>query len=171
MLVVAAAVALSGCVVEGSLDATGAARLRVRYRLVSVAHFEQAKPRLQSDDVRLVGASMTPDKWATYELEMADVRRLPTAPAFARTTVTLRDEADGARTLVVEVPPDHAELPAPYVAYLGGELRVSLELPGDVVRSNARAVAGRTASWVLPLAGPKRAAASSFTVTFRPAAG
>jgi hypothetical protein len=167
VLFVAALAVFSGCVVDGKLDAGGGARVRVRYRLVSVANFEQSKPRLQSADVRLADASMTPDKWATFDLELADVRKLSTAPAFTGVTVTLTDEADGARTLAVTVASDGAELPAPYVKYLGNELRLAIELPGDIVRSNATAVAGRTASWVVPLAG-KREAASNFSVTFKP---
>src|SRR6266850_1407597 len=111
VLFAAALAALSGCVVDGKLDASGGARLRIRYRLVSVANFEQSKARLQSADVRLADASMTPDKWATFDLELADVRKLSTAPAFAGTTVALTDEADGARTLAVTVASDAAELP------------------------------------------------------------
>lgn len=166
LLCVAAGVALSACVVDGKVDASGGARLQIRYRLVSVANFEQSKKRLQSADVRLASASMTPDKWATFDLEMADVRKLPTVPAFADATLALSDEADGARTLAVTVASKMGELPAPYVKYLGNELRLAIELPGEIVRSNATAVAGRTASWVLPIAGKHER--SDFRVTFKP---
>jgi hypothetical protein len=167
VLFVAALLTLSGCVVEGKLDASGGARLSVRYRLVSVANFDQSKARMQSPDVRLASASMTPDKWATFDLELADVRKLSTAPTFASTTVALTEEADGSRTLAVTVTSSGAELPAPYVKYLGDEFRLSIGLPGDVVRSNATTVAGRTATWVVPLAGKHEP--PSFSVTFKPA--
>jgi hypothetical protein len=165
-LSIAAVMALSGCVVEGKLDASGGARLQIRYRLVSVAHFEQSKARFQSADVRLANASMAPDKRATFVLETADVHKLSTAPAFAGVTVALADAGDGARTLSVAVAPTAAELPLPYVKYLGNELRLAIEVPGDVLRSNATAVSGRTASWVLPLAG-KRESEAVFSVTCR----
>jgi hypothetical protein len=163
----AAGVALWACNVDGTLDATGGARVQIRYRLVSVANFEPSKKRLQSADVRLASATMAPDKWATFDLEMADVRKLSTAPAFADTTVQLTDEADGARTLAMTLVSKVGELPAPLVKYLGNEFRVAIELPGDIVRSNATAVAGRRASWVLPITGKR----TDFSVTFKPAPG
>jgi hypothetical protein len=167
VLCVAAAVALAGCIVDGSLDPSGAGRLTLRYRLVSVAHFDSAKPRLQSPDVSLVGASTTPDKWATYEMTTPDVRKLSTAPALAGTTVSLTDEPDGLRTLAVTMEPLSKALPEQYLIYLGREFRLRLTLPGDVVRSNATTATGRTASWTLPLdrlVGEER---QTFTATFR----
>jgi len=168
-LFVAVVGAASGCVVEGKLDASGGAAFTVRYRLVSVANFEPSKARMQSADVRLTSATMAPDKWATFELATADVRKLSSAPSFASVTVALTDEPDGTRTLAVTIAGSTAVLPAPYVKYLGNDLRLSIEVPGEIVRSNAPSVAGRKASWVLPLAG-KHEEATSFTVTFRPEA-
>jgi hypothetical protein len=166
LLVIAVVAAASGCVVDGKLDANGGVRLKLRYRLVSVANFEQSKASLQGAAVRITDASMTPDKWATFAIESDDVRKLPTASAFASSTFDLKDEADGARTLTVSMDAKAGELPAPYVKYLGNDLKLAIELPGDVVRSNATTVAGRTASWVVPLAG-KHEWPMIFTVTFK----
>lgn len=168
-LSIALVVAASGCIVESKLDASGGAVLTVRYRLVSVANFEPGKTRMQSADVRLTSATMASDKQATFELATADVRKLSTAPSLASTTAALADEPDGTRTLTVRVAGSTAVLPAPYVKYLGNDLRLSIEVPGEIVRSNASSIAGRKASWVLPLAG-KHEEATSFTVTFRPEA-
>lgn len=170
LLFFASLAAMSGCIVDGKLDANGGAHLKLRCRLVSVANFEQSKVRLQSPDVKLTDASMTPDKWATFDVETTDVRKLPTASAFAPMKFALTDEADGARTFTLTIDGNAAELPPPYVKYLGNDLRVALELPGDVVRSNATTVAGRTVSWVVPLAG-KHESPTVFTVTFAPPAG
>lgn len=163
------ATVLAGCVVEGALDPDGGARLRVRYRLVSVAHLDPGKASFESPDVTVTSATMTPEKWATFDLTVADVRRLSSAPAFAGTTVTLADEPGGERTLTVAVAgnPD-GRLPPPYVAYLGSEGRVALTLPGAVVRSNATAVDGRIATWVFPLVAEGQPA-RTFSVTYRPA--
>jgi hypothetical protein len=158
--------AASGCVVEGKLDASGGALLTVRYRMVSVANFEPGKTGMQSADVRLTSANMTADKHATFALATADVRKLSTAPAFKGATVGLTDETDGTRTLAVTVASAGAALPPAYVRYLGNELRLAIEVPGEIVRSNATSVAGRRASWVLPLGG-RRETPASFTVTFR----
>jgi hypothetical protein len=161
---------VAGCLVEGTLGPTGAARLRLRFRLVSVAHLEQTRASLQSADVTVTSARMTPEKWATFELTVADVRKLSSAPAFAHTGVTLTDDAGGERTLAITVEENPAmRLPEPYVAYLGGEFRLVLTLPGEVVRSNATTVEGRTATWVHPIV-PSGQPARSFTVTYRTAA-
>jgi hypothetical protein len=169
-VVVPMAIALAGCVVEGTLEPNGSARLRLTYRLVSVAHFERARASLQSADVTVTDASMTPEKRATFDLAVADVRKLSTAAAFARTAVTLADSPGGGeRTLTITVEGNPtARLPPPYVTYLGGEFRLALTLPGDVVRSDATRVEGRTVTWVHPIVAdgwPAR----SFTVTYRAA--
>jgi hypothetical protein len=168
LLVLAAA---TGCVVEGTLDRAGGGQLELRYRLVSVAHFEQMKAQLQSPDVTVTEASMTPEKRATFGLTFRDARLLSTAPALRNTRVTLTDEPDGLRTLVVSLEGARPTLPAPYIDYLGREFRLRLTLPGEVVRSNATAAAGRTATWVRPIAEMQQEASMAFSVTYRPAAG
>jgi hypothetical protein len=160
----------SGCVVEGTLDAAGGGRLQLRYRLVSVANLEQMKARLTSPDVTLTEASMTPVKRATFALVFRDVRALETVPAFATTRIALADEADGSRTLTVTLTGQPTTLPAPYVAYLGRDLHVTFTVPGDVVRSNATTAAGRSVTWVRPIADAQQGAAA-FSVTYRPATG
>ena len=157
----------SGCVVNGSLDPAGGGRLRLQYRLVSVANLEQMKVRLASPEVTVTDASMTPDKRATFALAFRDVRALETVPAFANTRIALADEADGLRTLTVTLGGQAAALPPPYIDYLGRELRVTLTVPGDVVRSNATTTAGRTVTWVRPLVDVQREAATTFSVTYR----
>lgn len=159
----------SGCVVEGTLDASGGGRLHLRYRLVSVANLEQMKARLAGPQVTVTEASMTPDKRATFGLAFRDVRALEGVPAFASTRIAVADEPDGLRTLAVTLGGQPTTLPAPYVAYLGRELRVTFTVPGEVVRSNATTVAGRSATWVRPLVELQGEAARTFTVTYRPA--
>ena len=160
----------SGCVVEGTLDASGGGTLTLRYRLVSIANLEDMKRRLASPDVTLTQASMTPDKQATFGLAFREVRGLSTVPALAATHVALADEADGLRTLTVTLPEKPGTLPAPYITYLGGELRVTLAMPGDIVRSNATSVNGRSATWVRKIDELQQHPASTFNATFRPAA-
>lgn len=160
----------SGCVVDGTLDAAGGGTLTMRYRLVSVANLEQMKSSLASPDVTVTQASMTPEKQATFAVRIRDARALSTAPAFATTQVALADDADGLRTLTVTMPRQPGTLPAPYIRYLGGELRVTLTMPGDIVRSNATAVNGRAATWVRPIGELQQQPTTTLSVTFRPAA-
>lgn len=139
---------LAGCVVTGALDANGGARLTFKLRLVSVAHFEQMKAALQSPDVVLRTASITPEKWATFDVECADVRKLPTAPALANTAVELTDGGDGTETLTVTLTnPAPQRLSDAFQTYIGRQFKVSLDLPGDVVSSNATLAGGRTVTW------------------------
>ena len=160
----------SGCVVDGTLDAAGGGTLTMRYRLVSIANLDHMKGRLASPDIPLTDASMTPDKQATFALAFRNVRALSTAPAFAGVQVALADDADGLRTLVVTVPKQPGTLPAPYIEYLGGELRVTLTMPGEIVRSNATSVNGRSATWTRKIDELQSQAATTYSVTFRPAA-
>jgi len=160
----------SGCVVDGTLDASGGGTLTMHYRLVSIANLEQMKGRLASPEVTVTQASMTPDKQATFGVSFRDARALSTAPAFETTQVALADEADGLRTLTVTMPRQPATVPPPYVKYLGGELRVTLTMPGDIVRSNAGSVNGRSATWVRAIGELQQEPATTFSVTFRPAA-
>jgi hypothetical protein len=137
---------LAGCVVNGSLDPSGGARLSITLRLVSVAHFEQTKERLQSADVVLRGASMTPKKWATFDIETTDVHKLSTAPALTYLRVLLDDGDVGERRLVITLASPVRASKA-YHDYIGREAKLSLDLPGDVVSSNATSSSGRTVSW------------------------
>ena len=154
LLALAALVSLAtGCLVTGTLDPSGGARLTLNVRLVSVAHFDTIKTGLQSPDVTLRSASMTPRKVATFEVECTDVRKLPTAPSLSRSTVALDAGDAGARTLAVTIANPVTEPWSPTAqAYFGRELRISIELPGDVLASNATSTAGRTVSWIWPLA-------------------
>ncbi|HJQ83314.1 MAG TPA: hypothetical protein VKA21_04515 [Candidatus Binatia bacterium] len=159
---------LPGCIVTGTLDPNGGARLTLKLRLVSIAHFEPMKQGLQGPAVRLTSASMTPKKWATFELACDDVRKLPTVPVLSQAKVDLREEEPGTRTLAVVIA-NNAEEPASeaFQRYLGGELRVALELPGDVVRTNAGATGGRTVTWTWPIAAVSTQKKLDLAATFR----
>ena len=160
----------AGCVVEGTLDSAGQGRLELRYRMLSIANFEAMKTVLASPDVTMTDASMTPDKHATFAVAVKDVRALASAPAFANMRVALVDEVDGLRTLSVALKNISATLPAPYFEYIGRDLRITLTLPGEIVRSNATSVNGSKATWVWPMAEIGPQAPPTISVTFRPAA-
>jgi len=114
---------------------------------------------------------MTPDKHATFAVAVQDVRALASAPAFAKIRVSLVDESNGLRTLTVtlaDIPT--VTLPSPYFEYLGRDLRITLTLPGEIVRSNASSVNGAKATWAWPMAELGPQAPPRISVTFRPAA-
>jgi len=159
-----------GCNVEGTLDSAGGGSLELRYRLVSIANLEGVKKGFASPDVTVTEASMTPDKHATFAVAMRDVRALASAPAFAKIRVSLVDESDGLRTLTVTLADFSVTLPSPYFEYVGRDLRITLTLPGEIVRSNASSVNGAKATWAWPMAELGPQAPPRISVTFRPAA-
>jgi hypothetical protein len=159
---------LTGCLVSGALDPTGGGRLTLKLRLVSVAHFEPLKAGLQNADVILKSASMTPKKWATFELECADVRKLSTAPSLNYTSVALTDGDEGTRTLAVSISNSQPqEWPDVAQAYFGREFRLSIDLPGDVMSSNGTSTSGRTVSWTRPLGEVVSQPRTDLTATFK----
>jgi hypothetical protein len=165
------AVASSGCLFRATLDANGGGRLTLRYRLLSVLHFEQHKAQLTSPSVSLASSVLAPDKWATFDLEFADVRQLSSVPLLANARFELTEGEYGARTLGVTIDNKVAQpMPELVQTYLGRDFKVSTELPGRVIASNATTVDGRTASWTLPIGEVATRSVIDFTATFEPAA-
>ena len=158
---------LTGCLVTGALDPGGGGRVTVRMRLVSVQNFEVLKTALQSPDVTVKNASLTPKKWATYELEFRDIRRLWTAPALARVSAAVSDH-DGERTMAVTMSnPVPEQMSDAFQRYAGNDLKISIELPGDVLDSNATSTSGRTVAWTWSYAEASARPTTDLTATFR----
>jgi hypothetical protein len=160
--------AASGCLCTGTLDATGGGRLTLRYRVVSALHFEQHKAMLQSPAVTLVSSAMSPDKWVTFELKVADVRALSTAPFLSRVRVDLAEDTPASRRLAVHIDnPAAATMPEVVSHYLGNDFKVSLELPGKVTATNGSGSGGRVASWSLPVAEVASRSELNFTASYQ----
>ena len=161
---------LTGCLLTGALDPSGGGRFTMKIRLVSVANFEPFKAALQSPDVVLKSASMTPDQWATFEFECADVRKISSTVALGSTTVAITDRDDGERTLtatLANATPDH--MSEAYATYLGRDFALALQLPGPVTHSNATATAGSTVSWKWPIAELSHHRQLVINASYRPA--
>jgi len=171
LALVASITLLPGCVVTGTLDPMGGGRLTVIMRLVSVKHFEEVKAGLQSDQVKLTKATMTPRKWALFEIESPDVRKLSTAPVLSHVNVRLASESNGTQNLAVTF-----NNPAPQrfsdatERYFGSDFRIVLDLPGDVIQSNATSVSGRKVTWIYPFRQLSVADRADMSTTFAAAA-
>jgi len=126
------------------------------------------KVGLQNPYVRLTNASVTPNKWATFDVECADIRKLPSTPVLKKTSVTLTDTPDGAgRTLAITLPNRNPQQWSEALqAYFGRELKISLELPGEVIHSNAVSTTGRTVSWTWPVGEVIARSRTDLTATF-----
>lgn len=168
-VLVVVALGSSGCLFTGSLDGNGGGRLTLRYRLVSVLYFERHKQALQSADVTLKNAVLAPDKWATFDVEFADVRKLSTAPLLANIHVEVKDDGQGLRTVAVRLDNKVAqEMPELFQSYLGRDFKLSVQMPGAVIASNATSITGPTASWAMPLAQLSMRPTLDFTASYQP---
>jgi hypothetical protein len=145
--------ALAGCLLEGTLDKDGGGTLMVKYRMTKPEQFANAKKRMQSPNSTLVNATLDAEKWATFELKLADVTKLNTVPFFEKTNVSLTDdEAEKTKTLNIKfVNPNHSELPKEMVEYFGNTVTIKITLPGEIVKSNATKTEGQTAIWTWAL--------------------
>jgi hypothetical protein len=140
--------AFAGCLLEGTLDRDGGGTLTVKYRLTKADQFANAKKRMQGPNVTLTNATLDAEKWATFDLKLADVTKLPTAPFFEHAKVSLSDDDGGTKTLSIKfVNPSHTELPKEMVDYFGNTVTVKIHLPGEVVKSNATKTEGQTVIW------------------------
>ena len=167
IILLAILVPASGCLVTGELDSRGGGRLWLRYRVVSVLHFEQHKALLQSPAVLLESSAMTPDKWVTFDLTFTDVRALRSVPLLSHVHVDLNEPGPGTRALGVTID-NTAAAPLPEVVqnYIGRDFELSLKLPGDVIESNGQAT-GRTVSWSLPVGEVATRRTLDFTATYQ----
>jgi hypothetical protein len=151
MFFVAMLPVLAGCLVETTIDATGAGTMTLTYRLATEAQFEPSKKRFQSADVTLVSASVTKEKYATYNLKFNDVTKISTVQHFQNAVFTLKDNGDGTKTFGVRFKNKNpSRLPDEMVAYLGAEVKFVLNTPGEITASNAAEKSGSKAVWAMP---------------------
>lgn len=160
--------AFAGCLLDGALDKDGGGTLSVRYRLTKAEQFANAKKRMQSANVTLTKAILDADKWATFDLKFTDVTKLPTVPLFEHTKVSLGDDEGGTKTLLIKyVNPSHTELPKELVDYFGGTVTIKIQVPAEVVKSNATKTEGRTAIWTYTMNEFGDQPEVNLTVTFK----
>ncbi len=165
-------VALAGCLMDATIDAKGAGTLTIRYRLTTEAQFNSAKMRMKSPHVTLTSATVDADKWATFKMEFADVTKLSTIEQFRNTVFSLVDDEAATKTLEVHfVNEKPSTLPQEMVAYFGKEVDISLNLPGEVVKSNAVVTRGKTVTWTYPLNDFMNMPEVHLSATFRVPAG
>lgn len=160
--------ALSGCLLESTIDQNGGGTMKVKYRLAAAEQFDGAKRRIESPQVTLVSASIDADKWATFEIKFADVTKLSTTQFFEKAKFSLADDEGGTKTLTVKyVNPSHAKLPDPLITYFGNEVTITVTLPGEVVKSNATKTTGKTVQWTNTLEAFGDLAELTLSVTYK----
>ena len=159
----------AGCLLEGTLEPDGSGTLMVKYRLTNADQFAAAKKRMQGPNSTLTKSGLDADKWATFDLKLTDVTKLPTIQFFDHTKATLTDDAAaGTKTLNIKFfNPSHTELPKEMIDYFGNTVTIKMHLPGDVVKSNATTTEGKTAVWTYTMNEFGDKAEVDLTATFK----
>jgi len=149
-MVIGASLMLSGCLtVDAKLAANGGATIKMSYRLEKAA-LDRAKEDLQGPHVTVKSADWA-DERGTFDLAVDDVQKISTSKAFSHTTVALQDgKTPETKELTVTMRQDKpAKLDQDMLEKLGKEMHFSIELPGEIVSSNATSTKGAVASWTI----------------------
>jgi len=149
-LALALVVGLAGCVtIDGTLEASGAARVRMTYHTVPNATEGVERRRFTSSHVTVESFTMAPGGEATVIVRADDAANLPSADAFRDATVK-RERKDGNEVLTIQLV-NQKPLTIPDAGKPGP--KITLTLPGKVVEANEGAtVSGNVVTWSYALA-------------------
>jgi hypothetical protein len=168
LVALALAVVLSGCFMDAKVNGKGAGTLVVKIRLTNEAQLDPSKKRFESAFVKVTSAKIDPDKWASFELQFDDITKLPTTAYFQTCAITLTDGDAGTRILTLKnVNKTPSKVPEEMIAYFGNEVRFSVTVPGEIVKSNATTTAGQTAAWTWGLSDFTNTPELNLNVTFK----
>lgn len=158
----------SGCLIETTLNANGAGTMKVSYRVGKDGTLETERKKMESEHVSVTNATIDEEKRVSFELKFEDTTKLSSAKFFDNVTFTLADDAEGARVLTARlVNKKPITLPEEQLDYFGETAKISVTLPGEIVKSNASATQGTTATWLVPMNDMLGEAEVPFTVTFK----
>ena len=164
------AAVLGGCLYEATIDAKGGAEVKVHYRVDPNTKIEKVTADLESKDVKLVSKSIDKDHYVDATLQTADVMKLPTTPYFRTTTIGLTDGPDkGTKKLSIRYAnkSPNIKLPQNALDYYGAQLKVVLNLPGEVVASNATETKGASVTWAFDTSKFFAAKETTLEVTYK----
>lgn len=144
------AMLVGSCRFEGTVDANGGAELKMHYRIAPNTTIEKATKDLESKDVKLTSKSLDKDGWLDATVKTSDVTKLSTAGYFKAWRIALTDGKDkGTKTLkaVYGNKAPNVKIPQSGIDYYGDEITIVLNLPGEIVKSNAKESKGNSATW------------------------
>lgn len=168
LFAVTLALALTGCLVESTLDAKGGGTLKMQVRGGPQETIEEVRSRFQGSGVELTKATMDDKKNISVALTYTDFRKLGGLRQFENTTFTLTDDAK-AKTRTASAVTKFArpvKLPEDQLKYFGNEVTVSLTVPGEVVKTDGKAK-GKTVTWKMALDKLFSAPETTFSVTYK----
>jgi len=158
---------LAGCFIDATVDANGGGTMTVKYRLTTAAQLESSKRRMQSGAVKVVSATVSPDKWATFQLQFDDITKLGTIDFFSKAKFSLTGDKEKKTLTVKYNNPDASQMPEDMITYFGGAVSFTLHCPGPVVDSNGTDVSGTTVTWKYPMKEFSTIQEKEFRVTYK----
>lgn len=142
--------AISGCLYELTLDEKGGGTMTAQFQ-VSKPDLPTIKGRMGSSAVKVTSAELvTKDgrSEGVFKLQFGDVTKLSTAEQFRGVQITRVEGAKGTTVLTAKIRHEKPlHLPDAVVDRFGKEVKVIVNLPGDVVESNGKASGGKTVTW------------------------
>jgi len=166
---VLALLAVSGCVIESTLEPAGSAVVKISYRTVGgKGKLETERKKMEGPNVTVTSGTIDDYGKVTFELKVKDVTKLSTSKFFQHVTVTLTDGSEGTKVLSAKlVNTKPLKLDEKMLEYFGHGATISVTTPGDITASNATTTSGKTATWTKPLTDVMGAPEMTFTVTFK----
>jgi hypothetical protein len=145
-------VAISGCLIESTLDAKGGGVMTLTYGVVKPEELPSVKKKMESSAVKVLSAELegSGDKrQAVFKLQFDDVTKLPTTQFFNNVRITRADGSKpNTKVLTAKVKHDKpVKMPDGAADVFGKEVKVQVTLPGEVVESNATSSSGSTVTW------------------------
>jgi hypothetical protein len=148
-LILGSFLAASGCLTaESKLDAKGAGSMTLTYTL-GPGGLEAEKKKIEGPHVKVVSAEHK-DSHGIFKITFDDAQKLNTSTFFENVAVTIADvggNKEVTTTIVNKKPQKFAD---DVLDKIGREVRISVELPGDVVTSNAQTTKGAVVTWSFP---------------------
>lgn len=160
----------ASCRFEGTVDATGGAAVKLHYRVAPNTTIEKATKDLESKDVQLVSKSLDKDGWLDATVKTADVAKLSTATYFRPWKIALVDGKDkGTKSLkaTYQNKAPNVKIPQSGIDYYGDEITIVLNLPGEIVKSNAKDSKGTAATWTYKTVDFFKSKETTLEVTYK----
>jgi len=151
IVVLATLLALSGCLtLDAKLAPTGEATITMSY-VMEKATLPMARQDMQGPHVTVKRAEWA-DGRGSFDLAVDDAQKLSTSKMFSRAKVGIQDgKAEGTKELNVTIRNERpTRLKPEVIERIGKEVRLTIELPGEVVTSNATSTKGMAATWTIP---------------------
>jgi hypothetical protein len=148
---VAMMLALSGCLYEATLDASGGGSMSIMLRGTNRRDLDGLKNKMSSRTVKVLSAEFSGEDsngQAAFKLQFDDVTKLSSAEFFRNVAIKRTDGIEGSQVVTAIVRNTKTTvLSDAQIERLGQEVKVVVTFPGDVIESNGTITPPRTVTW------------------------